>query len=70
MCVFLCLKKSEGYVCTESMCWCGVCGLLANSAQPAVQGLSLTGWGKLKRLVYLCRVGLCVSVCVVGLSVH
>lgn len=27
----------------------GVCGLLADSAQPAVQELSLTGWGEFAR---------------------
>lgn len=48
----------------KCMCWCGVCGLLAYSAQSAVQELSLTGWGNLKRLVYLYKIWDCVSVCV------
>lgn len=48
----------------KCMCWRGVCGLLADSAEPAVQELSLTGWRNLKGFVYLCKSWDCVSVCV------
>lgn len=49
VCVRVFVQRSAGDMFVHECMCCVVCGLLADSSQPApvVQGLSMTGWGNM-----------------------